>query len=193
MTQLTLVRRGDFYVPAEASDVDVMRKHPMGVPLVADVRQPRNYPFLKKAMALIKLAFSYWEPTSYLSSAESHTVRRLADYLCRRGIDAQAVSALCSDFMNHVSHQREETLDADKSFDEFRAWVTIQAGYYDEVMTPGGPKRIPKSWSFARMSEEEFGRMYAQLLNVCWKLVLSQTFESPEQAEAAANQLGGFD
>ena len=193
MAEFTTIRRGDFLVPADADSIDELRKLPQGKPLRSKVVQPRNYQFLKKAMALIKLAFSYWQPSSYVTAVEQSTVRSLADYLCNNGLDAEAVSNLCTGFLQHLNARREERVDAEKSIDEFRAWVTVKAGYYHEVMTPAGPKRIPKSWAFANMSEDEFGRMYGQLMNVCWKLVLSQTFESPEAAEAAADQLIHFD
>lgn len=191
--RIIMVRRGDMLVPAGNEQLDSLRKLPTGVQLGVTAVQPRNLQFHRKAFALIKLAFDYWQPTNFVTTVETQTVRHLADYLCQSGLDANAVSALCSQFMQHLNAKRAQTLEAEKDIEQFRTFVTIQAGFYDTVMTPAGPKRVAKSWSFTNMNNDQFSDMYRQLMTVCWNLVLSQTFESPEAAEQAANQLINFD
>lgn len=53
------------------------------------------------------------------------------------------------------------------TFDKFRKDVTILAGYHEAVVnTKGDFKYIAKSISFGRMKEDEFDRLYNDVLNV---------------------------
>jgi hypothetical protein len=56
---------------------------------------------------------------------------------------------------------------AAKNFDQFRDEVTIRAGYFDLAIN-GANKviRLPRSWSFARMDETEFEKLFDQLVTV---------------------------
>ena len=182
-------RRGDMLVPMDGANRDELRKLPEGIGLGVTAVKPRNLAFHRKAFSLVQLAFQYWQPTNYLSTVERHTVRTLGEFLCNNGLEYDTVSALCSSFLRHLNNKRGETLEAEKSFEAFRDFITVQAGFCDVVISPAGPRKVAKSWSFANMDQDTFEALYAQIMNVCWELVLKQTFESQEAAEAAAEQL----
>lgn len=186
---LSLHRRGDMLLGADNASLDQLRELPEDKTLRGQIVVPRNEAFHRKVFSMVQLAHQMWEPVTYLSSVERHTVRMLADYLCHHGLDAETVSALCSDFMQRLDDKRAERADFDKSFQAFRDFITVQAGFYDEVITPAGPRKVPKSWAFASMDDDTFQELYRAVFAVCWELVLQQRFESPEAAEAAAEQL----
>ena len=178
-------RRGEMIVGSDAHAKEQIRALPEGVDLGAKVVKPRNLAFHRKVFSMVQLGFQYWQPTTMVTTVERKTVHTLADFLIRKGLDGDAVAALCSEFLMTLDQKREKT-EAEKSFEAFREFVTVEAGFFDTIMSPAGPRRVAKSWSFANMSEEEFQAMYKAIFNVLWEMVLNQAFESPEAAEAAA-------
>ena len=52
--------------PASEEDACFLRKVKTGAVLSVEIKQTRNYKFLKKAFALFKLAFDVWEPVTPL-------------------------------------------------------------------------------------------------------------------------------
>lgn len=187
--ELILIRKGDALYPAGQSDVDVLRKLKMNQPLKADVKQPRNYQFHKKLFALLNLAFDYWQPNSLISEVESATVDKLGQFMQRQGLAGESITALCSEFLRHLNNHRH-SVPAERSFDCFREYVTIKAGYFDTVISPSGLKRVAKSISYSSMDESSFSEYYKQILNVCWQLCLHSVYQNQEQL---AEQLLSFD
>ncbi len=62
-----------------------------------------------------------------------------------------------------------------KNFEQFRADLTILAGYYEAAMRLDGSIRlIAKSWSFEKMEDDEKERMYSAIINVVLARVLTQ-------------------
>lgn len=60
-----------------------------------------------------------------------------------------------------------------KNFDRFRRDLTILAGHYEAATNLRGEVRLEaKSLSFGSMDDDEFGKVYASLLNVVWDRVL---------------------
>ncbi|MBM7070894.1 DUF1367 family protein [Shewanella sp. 202IG2-18] len=88
---------------------------------------------------------------------------------------------------------RGQQVTPEKNFDEFRKWVTVQAGYFEIVGYPDGTVRLrAKSISFANMEDIEFGELYQKVITVLMSNALS-IFKTPEEVEHAVNQLlNGF-
>ena len=62
-----------------------------------------------------------------------------------------------------------------KNRDQFRSDVTVMAGYYDQVFDISGEMRLrPKSISFANMSQEDFEKLYSNVVDVILMHVLNQ-------------------
>lgn len=60
------------------------------------------------------------------------------------------------------------------SFEMFRNFVTVKAGYYTPELTPEGKvKVVPKSISFNKMDEDEFKKLYSDVLDVILKEYLT--------------------
>lgn len=193
MAERIIVRRqGNALVPVDQQGIDALHKLPTDREMAADVVVPRNIRLHRKAFALLQLAFSYWEPANFVTTVEKTTVGQLGKFLVARGLERETVRALCVEFLRHLNSRRQ-TLEAEKSFESFREFITVEAGYFDVVLTPAGPKKVAKSWRFASMDETTFSNFYRALFNACWRLVLSQHFDSEDEAESAAEQLLTFD
>lgn len=53
------------------------------------------------------------------------------------------------------------------SYDMFRKYVTVKAGHYEVDLKPDGQIRVePKSISFANMDQDEFEKVYSDVLDV---------------------------
>ncbi len=62
----------------------------------------------------------------------------------------------------------------EKNFDQFRADITILAGFYKANYRVNGEVRLePKSISFANMDEDEFEQLYEKTIDVIIKRVLT--------------------
>jgi hypothetical protein len=77
------------------------------------------------------------------------------------------------------------------SFDMFRDYVTVRAGYYKPELTPTGKVRVtPKSISFAKMEQDEFEKLYSDTLDVILAEFLTNW--STGDMENAVNQMMQF-
>ena len=57
--------------------------------------------------------------------------------------------------------------DCTQHFDAFRRWMIVQAGRYELIRLPDGTtEKEPLSISFAKMDQEEFDRLYKDMVQV---------------------------
>lgn len=180
MAEIYLMRQGKGLMPVNDSDADAVQKLKHGLVYKADVVAPRNLKFHRKSFALLNLAFEYWEPESMVAEVERETVTRLQSYFVKHGISEDATAALCQGFIAELESHRAE-YDTGKDFETFRAYVTVKAGFFNLVNSPAGPRKVPKSISFAQMDDVEFANYYRQILNVCWHICLHRVFDNQEQ------------
>lgn len=74
---------------------------------------------------------------------------------------------LADQYLRDEAEKRAGNISAVKSFEAFRAWVTIEAGFYNEYQMPDGTiRKEPKSISFAKMDDLEFSQLYKSVLDV---------------------------
>lgn len=91
-----------------------------------------------------------------------------------------------------LTGKRRENITPEKSFDRFRADMTILAGYYKQVIRTDNSLLIePKSISFASMKEEQFEELYSNTINVILKRIL--TNYNKEQLDKVIMELLAFD
>jgi len=190
--RIMMERRGDMLIPVDSEGQAELRKVKTGQRVGVDIVTVRNEGLHRKAFVLLKLAFDYWEPKNFVSTVEKKTVGNLGKFMVQHGVDADAARALCKQYMQTLNESRKG-MDADRSFDAFREFITVEAGFYDTVITPAGPKRVAKSWAYKNMSDSKFQELYKGVFNACWDLVLKQTFDSPEHAESVVMELLSFD
>lgn len=191
-TRLYIQRRGDGLFAANSEALQSIRSLPTEKDYAVDIVHLRNGPMHRKAFAYMQLAFSYWEPKSYVSIIEKETVKRLGIFLSDNGIDESTAATLCKQFLIDLNVSRSD-LGIEKDFNAFRDFVTVETGFYDHVVTPEGPRKIARSWAYKNMGQDEFQRLFDAIRRVCWDLILSQTFGSIEEADLAAEQLMNFD
>lgn len=60
--KVMLIKHSGAMLPATAEDKQLMDKLPVGAVIEADIKQKRNYKYLKKFFAMINLGFEAFEP-----------------------------------------------------------------------------------------------------------------------------------
>ncbi|AMO49176.1 Gifsy-2 prophage protein [Enterobacter sp. FY-07] len=195
--QLQLVKQSNgILIPAtpESSDY-VQSKIKLGAVLVAEFTKVRNPAFHRKFFALLNLGFEYWEPTGgAISSNERRLVNGYAKYLASYGGNEAALMDAAEQYLGQVASRRiTNGISLCKSFDAYRAWVTVEAGHYDAIELPDGTlRKHPRSIAFGNMDETEFQQLYKAALDVLWRWILSRAFATQQDAENAASQLMSF-
>lgn len=196
MAQLSLIKYSSgVLIPATPETSDFLQsKVRLGAVLVADFKQVRNPAFHRKFFSLLNLGFEYWEPTGgAISSNERKLVTGYAKFLATFGGNTGALLDAAEQYLERIADRRAGSITICKSFDAYRAWVTVEAGHYDAIQLPDGTlRRHPRSISFASMDETEFQQLYRGALDVLWRWILSKSFRSPQEAENAAAQLMEF-
>ncbi len=193
MTQLSFIKTShDTLTPATAEVRDFLHnKVKIGAVLSADFKRVRNPRFHRKYFSLLNLGFEYWTPTGgTISPEEKSLIRGYVRHLAEFAGHGETLNSLAKGYLRKVAAQWADRVTLLKSFDAFRRWATIEAGYYTEQVMPNGViVREPTSISFASMDDTEFAELYKQTLNVLWQFILNKTSTSPTAAENAASQL----
>jgi hypothetical protein len=196
MAQLQLIKHSsNILIPATSETSDFLQsKCKLGTVLVADFKQVRNPAFHRRFFALLNLGFEYWEPTGgAISSNERRLVTGYAKYLAMFGGSETALLDAAEQYLDRIADKRTGSISACKSFDAYRAWVTIESGHYDAIQLPDGTlRKHPRSIAFANMDETEFQQLYRAALDVLWRWILSRAFRDQREAEKAAAQLLSF-
>ncbi|KAF6589125.1 DUF1367 family protein [Cronobacter sp. EKM101R] len=179
--------------PATPGACEFLQRIKVGEWIHADFKRVRNYQFHKKFFKLLQLGFEYWTPTGgAIRPEEQKLVNGFVDFLCSQ-VGQQHNTALADAaelYLSDVAHIRVADIALLKSFDAYREWVTIRAGYFTEHVYPDGSySRRAKSISFANMDDTEFEQLYKSVLNVLWNFILFRPFSSPEEVENVAAQL----
>ncbi|HEM6703252.1 TPA: DUF1367 family protein [Citrobacter koseri] len=197
MAQLQLIKQSTgILIPATPETSDFLQsKCKLGSVLVADFKLVRNPAFHRRFFALLNLGFEYWEPTGgAISANERKLVNGYARFLASYGGNESALLDAAEQYLEQIASRRiTNGISLCKSFDAYRAWVTVEAGHFDAIQLPDGTlRKYPRSIAFASMDETEFQHLYKAALDVLWRWILSRTFNSREEAENAAAQLMSF-
>ncbi|MDJ7444489.1 DUF1367 family protein [Salmonella enterica] len=198
MAQLQLVKHtlSGVLLPATPESEDFLHSVKIGEWIHGDFKRLRNYAFHKRFFKLLQLGFEYWTPVGgTLSPDELQLIDRFVGYLVKMSGHRyeEVLTAAADDFLLEEGQLQTREIVLLKSFEPYRAWVTVQAGYYDEVILPDNSRRrIPKSIAFARMDEGTFRSLYKDVFNVLWNYILRHKFRSPQEAENVAMQLLEF-
>ncbi|EDM1758262.1 hypothetical protein AH553_24475 [Salmonella enterica subsp. diarizonae] len=198
MAQLQLVKHtlSGLLLPATPESGDFLQSVKIGEWIHGDFKRLRNYAFHKRFFKLLQLGFEYWTPVGgILSPDELQLIDRFVGYLVKMSGHryGEVLTAAADDFLLEEGQLQTREIVLLKSFEPYRAWVTVQAGYYDEVILPDNSRRrVPKSIAFARMDEDTFRSLYKDVFNVLWNYILRHKFRSQQEAENVAMQLLGF-
>lgn len=182
-------------IPATPETSDILQsKTRLGDVLVAEFRRVRNPAFHRRFFALLNLGFEYWEPTGgAISSNERKLITGYAKFLASYAGNEGALIDVAEQYLERIADKRTGSISACKSFDAYRAWVTIESGHYDAIQLPDGTlRKHPRSIAFANMDESEFQQLYKAALDVLWRWILSRSFRDQREAENAAAQLMSF-
>ncbi|HHP7703416.1 TPA: DUF1367 family protein [Escherichia coli] len=198
MAHIQLVKHtsSGLLLPAMPESCDFLHQIKIGEWMHADFKRVRNYSFHKRFFKLLQVGFDYWTPNGgAITPHEGELVSGFVNYLCESvGRErTPALSDAAEQYLNTISMRRTRDTTLLKSYDTFREWVTIQAGFYTEHSYPDGSSgRRAKSIAFVNMDETEFQQAYKAVLDVLWNWILFRTFSSPEEVENVAAQLLEF-
>ncbi|WP_208951701.1 DUF1367 family protein [Rahnella sp. ChDrAdgB13] len=196
MAQLSFIKASNnTLIPATPDTRDFLHsKIKVGDILTSDFKKARNARFHRKYFALLNLGFEYWTPTGgAISPEEKSLIRGYVNHLAEYAGHGETLNSLAVGYLKKVSARRADRVTLIKSFDAFRRWTTVEAGYYTELVMPNGVTvKEPISISFASMDDTEFSELYKATLNVLWNFILNKTFSTPQAAENAASQLMSY-
>lgn len=198
MAHIQLVKQtsSGLLLPATPESGDFLQQIKIGEWIHADFKRVRNYAFHKRFFKLLQLGYDYWTPTGgVITSEDQKLISGFVDFLCESvGREhTPALSDAAEQYLHEVAVKRTSDAALLKSFDAFREWVTVQAGFYTEHFYPDGSRgRRAKSIAFASMDETEFQQVYKSVLNVLWNWILFRKFSSLEEVENVAAQLLEF-
>ncbi|EFS7178394.1 DUF1367 family protein [Escherichia coli] len=198
MAHIQLVKHtsSGLLLPAMPESCDFLHQIKIDEWMHADFKRVRNYSFHKRFFKLLQVGFDYWTPNGgAITPHERELVSGFVNYLCESvGRErTPALSGAAEQYLNTISMRRTRDTTLLKSYDAFREWVTIQAGFYTEHFYPDGSSGgRAKSIAFVNMDETEFQQAYKAVLNVLWNWILFRKFSSPEEVENVAAQLLEF-
>ncbi|HBH7629656.1 TPA: DUF1367 family protein, partial [Shigella flexneri] len=178
MAHIQLVKQtsSGLLLPATSESCEFLHQIKTGEWIHADFKRVRNYAFHKRFFKLLQLGFDYRTPVGgAITPRERELVSGFVEYLCESvGREhTPALSEAAEQYLNTVATRRTRDTALLKSFEAFREWVTIQAGFYTEHIYPDGSRgRRAKSIAFANMDETEFQQVYKSVLNVLWNWIL---------------------
>lgn len=192
MAQIQLIKTSSSTLtPATPEASAFLQRVKTGAWLSCDVKQARNYLFHKRFFALLNLGFEYWTPAG--GTVTQGEKQYLSGYI-RFLISIAGNEAILIDteqmYTERTAQRRANGHAVVKSFEAFRKWATVEAGFYDEFVLPDNTRRREaRSISFANMSEAEFHEVYKAVFNVLWNTILFRSFASEQEAENVAMQL----
>lgn len=194
MAQFSFINSsGGILVPATPDALEYLAKTKLGTVISGEFKKSRNGVMHRRFFALLNLGFEYWVPAGgAISPAEIELIRGYNNFLSMFTPGSDALDAAGDEYLKEVANKRTIKSDAGivKSFDAFRRWVTIKAGYFTEILLPDNSKtQEPLSISFAKMDDLEFNELYKSAFNIMWQFILSRHFTSQHEAEQTALRL----
>lgn len=195
MAQIQLIKTSSTTLTTATPEAsEILQRVKTGAWLNCDVKQARNYLFHKRFFALLNLGFEYWTPTGgTITPAEKQYLTGYVRYLISIVANDDILIETEMAYAELTAQWRANGHAVVKSFEAFRKWATIEAGFYDEFVLPDNTRRREaRSISFANMSEAEFHEVYKAVFNVLWNVILFRKFASQKEAENVAMQLLEF-
>lgn len=192
MAQIQLIKTSSTTLTtANAEASEFLQRIKTGIWLNCNVTQARNYLFHKRFFALLNLGFEYWTPTGgTITPAEKLYLNGYIRYLISIVGNDEILYQTELDYNERAGNRRANGHAIVKSFEAFRKWATVEAGFYDEFILPDNTRRREaRSISFANMSEQEFHEVYKAVFGVLWNHILFRAFPSQREAENVAMQL----
>jgi len=140
---------------------------------------------------LIALGLEYWEPAGGLvSNAERVGVQSFAAFLDDSAQSNGAVMIAAREYLEELTEARRDRVHPQPvTAKQFSDWALMEAGAVDRYETPAGIRVTPKSISFSKMDQREFGELYKAVFGVIWRYVLSRNFDNESDAQAVVDRL----
>jgi hypothetical protein len=198
MKEIVLIKAQDGSLrPATEADAELLAGWKVGQGVKVEAKQVsvRSLQHHKLFFGgLLKLTMDYWEGNGNLvTDQEIKTLKRFAVWLDEKSGSSGALNEACRTFLNETNRSRKKKVEAPgKSMEGLLVWLKLKIDHAHLVSTPDGPRKMPSSINFRSMGQDGFNEFYKRAFSFCWQYVLSQTFESEEEAENAINQMASM-
>lgn len=146
---------------------------------------------------LLELAADYFEPSGGLiQRGETKVIKNFIRFL-ERATGGQQNEGLRQAYKSYIAEMRkaralkvaQPELKKHELINLLHDWVKEEAGLYDIMVTPTGPKKKVKSISFDKMDQSQFEQYFKSAYDVIWRHILSQKFPNQADYDRALNQL----
>lgn len=196
-TEIVMIKTSSGMQPSTQHDRDEYDKIPVGQPfkvVITNLKQRSLQHHKLFFGGLLALAFDSWQPKGgLLSPAEKHTMKAFCNWMDSKGFDSKYVRQAGRVFLEELTERRASKIETPcKSKQALLDWLKIESGHFELQVTPGGIRKVPKSISFNAMSADEFNEFYRACFAVCWRFILSRSFETEEQLQNAVDQLSSM-
>lgn len=146
---------------------------------------------------LLELAADYFEPSGGLIQKAEHKVIKNFIRFLESATGGQQNEGLRQAYKAYISELRKSRalkvaqpeLKKHEVINLLHEWVKEEAGLYDIMVTPTGPKKKVKSISFDKMDQSQFEQYFKSAYDVIWRHILSQKFPNQADYDRALNQL----
>jgi hypothetical protein len=193
MNKIVLIKNSDGLRPASERDADLLSAFANGSAVTAKLttKHSRSLAMHRMYWALLNLAVHYWEPINTITfEHEKVFCEGLMKFLNDNGHETGGVAYLLDAYMKELTFNRQVWVPLiERSAEGLHNWLKKQTGFYDVVLTPTGVTKNLKSISFESMTHEQWKLFYKDAFNVLWDFILSQCFESEEEAQNAVDQM----
>ncbi len=198
MKELVMVRMGQSLVPQISHDASLLESIAPGQAVKVRVcsmkersRKQHNLYF----GGLLELAADYFEPAGgVIQKGEVRVLKNFIRFIERHTGGPQA--GLRNAYGQYLSQLRQARADKVAQPELKRhqlirllhEWVKEEAGLYDVVLTPAGPRRQIRSMSIDSMDADDFDAYFREAFNVIWRFLLS-TPMGDDQRDVIFNKL----
>jgi hypothetical protein len=158
----------------------------------------RSYQFHKMYFGgLLELAADYFEPSGGLiQQGETKAIKNFIRFLesASGGLPQIGLRQAYKAYITELRQRRalkvaQPELKKHELINLLHEWVKEEAGLYDILVTPTGPRKKIKSISFDKMEALEFDQYFKAAYDVIWRHILSGRFPTQADYDRALNQL----
>lgn len=188
------------FIPMTTHDRSQADALKVGEPIKIKVKSmdKRSYQHHKMYFGgLLELAADYFEPSGGLIQRAEHKVIKNFIRFLEQATGGQQNAGLRQAYKSYISEMRkaralkvaQPELKKHEVINLLHDWVKEEAGLYDIMVTPTGPKRKIKSISFDKMDQAQFEQYFKSAYDVIWRHILSGKFPTQADYDRALNQL----
>jgi len=198
---LLKIKQNGELVPADELSNELVKKYKPGTIVSVKVTSgsARSVEHHRKFFALLSVTMEHWNPGDRMvSTAEQNVLRSFCQWIHSQAGTTQeqnaAILQACATFLEEINTKRKGggIGEPEASIESLLEWVKMGVNHAKLIRCPDGIRKIPRSISFSKMSQEDFDEFYKSAVNLCWRYVLSSVMHDQRELDDAVNKLLNF-